>query len=89
MALRKFWPAKCKDAEWEVEWEGPIFGVHLGIDTIAKEVTNSNFQLRVGDSIQVSRRKNKRLSSDCRIVLGAIAALVLAIGVAFLIGGDF
>ena len=83
-ALRKFWPAKCKDVEWEVEWEGPIFGVHLGIDTSAKEGTAPKLHLRVGDSIRVSRRKKARFTSARLLVLGAILSLILALGAAFI-----
>jgi uncharacterized protein YcbX len=30
--LRTLFPEKCTDDEWEREWEGPIFGIHAGLD---------------------------------------------------------
>merc|ERR1711865_1306111 len=28
--IRKMDPAKCIDPEWGAEWEGPMFGIHVG-----------------------------------------------------------
>jgi uncharacterized protein YcbX/thiol-disulfide isomerase/thioredoxin len=30
--LRKLFPAKCVDAEWGEEWQGPSFGAHVAVD---------------------------------------------------------
>ena len=29
--MRQFWPEKCIDKQWEEEWQGPVFGVHVGL----------------------------------------------------------
>ena len=34
---RKYWPQKCVDAEWEKEWEGPTFGVHVTPNAMQSE----------------------------------------------------
>jgi hypothetical protein len=101
MALRKFWTAKCVDPEWEVEWQGPIFGVHLGIDfgSRAKGAVaaagdaaskEDSPRLRIGDPIRVRRRKSsRRFLAFIRArpaVVAAAAVLLLALAAAVFLG---
>jgi hypothetical protein len=60
MALRKFWPEKCVDKEWEAEWQGPIFGIHAGFDPEQQQESagggSKRRVLRVGDDVVVLSR---------------------------------
>jgi uncharacterized protein YcbX len=48
--LRKMFPKKCIDDEWGQEWEGPMFGIHVGSAGVQAEI-------QVGDPIAVQKRK--------------------------------
>ena len=39
IALAKFWGGKCVDAEWEEEWQGPIFGARRALPPLAAAAT--------------------------------------------------
>ena len=61
-ALRRLFPQKCRDDEWEREWEGPIFGIHVGLtltglESIDEQALPRTHFIRIGDVIQVERRR--------------------------------
>lgn len=97
-ALKRFWPAKCVDPEWEEEWQGPIFGVHLGCDLPPAGQPRA---LRVGDMVKVARRLEAPPPTDTLasrlfglafrtergwVVLAAVVALQIAVLVGWLLG---
>ena len=72
------------DAEWEEEWQGPIFGVHVGLDP---QPLGPPRVLRVGDVVTVSARREDWAAWALRLrawllTLMAVAAAALALVVA-------
>mmetsp|Transcript_12410 Transcript_12410/g.18799 ORF Transcript_12410/g.18799 Transcript_12410/m.18799 type:complete len:391 (-) Transcript_12410:189-1361(-) len=58
MALRKFWPDKCIDKEWEEEWQGPMFGIFVG-HNIPEDQLSRQCILNVGDEVKVLKYKGQ------------------------------
>jgi len=52
-ALREFWPEKCIDPEWEEEWQGPMFSVHVAPSLDPKALKEGGVWLQVGDEVTV------------------------------------
>ena len=71
--LRKMYPAKCTDAEWGTQWEGPIFGVHVGHG-------GSAGRLKVGSRVTLSPTTSLVfLHAVLRAMLGPYALIILPI----------
>lgn len=79
-ALRQFWPEKCIDSEWEEEWQGPMFSVHVAPDLDPKALKDGGVWLRVGDDVRVHDLKPASSAwGGYRGVAGlAVAVLLLA-----------
>jgi uncharacterized protein YcbX len=69
--LRKMFPEKCIDAEWGQEWEGPMFGIHVGSAGVQAE-------LRVGDLIEVTSRAANPRQMLLRVAAGLFFLFVVA-----------
>jgi len=87
--MRKFWPAKCVDGDWEEEWQGPIFGVHVGFDGAVSASGGGGGKravLRVGDAVTVqasaSAAKRPWATAACRALCALLAVLVAVVAVA-------
>ena len=67
------YPQKCVDAEWGQQWEGPIFGVHIGHG-------GSVGQLAVGSRVTMMPAASlSYINAVLRAVLGPRALFVLPV----------
>ena len=88
-ALRRYWSHKCVDPEWEKEWEGPIFGIHAGLDHTADALgpgSNPNSMadplhvLRVEDELTVHRWKVRPMSKSRQVIIALTPTVIVAVG---------
>ena len=75
--LKKMFPAKAIDKEWEEQWQGATFGVHIGWDSEGEDST----VIEVGDHVQCYTFHNLPGKNWGRI----FSAFMLTLGVAFMI----
>lgn len=95
-ALKRFWAHKCTDAEWGPEWEGPIFGIHVGLGSGGgvgagqgapagvQAAAGAGAQVvKVGDPVTVLSRKPLHAAARARRLLEpwVAAAVVLLLAV--------
>ena len=93
-ALRRLFPQKCRDDEWEREWEGPIFGIHVGLTLTGLELTDAQALprarfIRIGDVIQVERRRRRVNPSGKRWMDGGQGWHFLGVSLAILLAAVF
>ena len=70
-------PAKAIDKEWEEQWQGATFGVHIGWDSEGEDST----VIEVGDHVQCYTFHNLPGKNWWRI----FSAFMLTLGVAFML----
>ena len=82
--LKRMFPKKCLDIEWEEQWQGPSFGVHLGYES---EASGSSFSLlKLGDKVRVFSFKDLPATSySWSILCSHILALGITLCVLFMI----
>jgi len=78
-ALRKAFPEKLVDDEWGVEWQGTMFGIHVGVDWEGEG--GAGVVLNVGDEVSVVERKGgyRRLWIFLFVLAGAVVAAAVAV----------
>ena len=74
-ALRQFWPEKCVDSEWEEEWQGPIFSIHVAPNLNAKALKDGGVWLKVGDTVVVL----EQTPGGAARVLRGLASVVMVV----------
>ena len=75
--LKSMFPLKAIDKEWEEQWQGPTFSVHIGWDGEGADST----EIQIGDMVNCFVFHNLPKKTCGRIML----AFVLTLGVAFIV----
>jgi hypothetical protein len=75
--LKKMFPLKTIDKEWEEQWQGPTFGVHIGWDSEGEDSS----EIKVGDDVNCFVFHNLQNENWGRIIL----SFLLTLGIAFII----
>ena len=81
--LKGMFPEKTKDREWEEQWQGPCFGVHIGCEEGLRR--SKYVTMHVGDKVRVfSYRKLREDDSRIGIICTYMLSLIMTIFVVVL-----